>query len=234
MSGHCAKCGNAMCICKEMTQLADSIGSGPAREWILSGTCDPFANSTMPLCSFHHELKCLESVPVIEKSAYDAVCAKLEAEMSAIVTRAHEIQDELNADIAVLGHQRDEARRERDDLRTQLAEAHIRIEQHRGALGYPVAVDIPQDMSLQCGMCTAKASECKEWKDEYFNVSKFATDYEYQRDDLRALVRELWTGLSDLAEEMKWRIDKDWNEHTPMPDEWHEAHTLLEKAKGSL
>lgn len=41
-----------------------------AREWILSGSCDPTRNDTMPLCSYHHELKCQESVSVIEKSAY--------------------------------------------------------------------------------------------------------------------------------------------------------------------
>lgn len=49
-----------------------------------------------------------------------------------------------------------EAALERDRLKEESAALKIRIEQHRGVLGYPVQGDIPDDPSIRCGLCDAK------------------------------------------------------------------------------
>jgi hypothetical protein len=47
-------------------------------------------------------------------------------------------------------------------LKQEIEQLKIVIQQHRGALGYPVAGDIPDDPNIICGLCDAREARIHE------------------------------------------------------------------------
>jgi hypothetical protein len=90
-------------------------------------------------------------VRVVERIAYDTLAKELE--------RVRADCDEWRQEAHGYAKWRDEITLGIERLARENTELKVRIEQHRGALGYSVPGHIPQDTAIVCGLCDAKAKE---------------------------------------------------------------------------